>query len=1328
MDREAVNYVLEDTRLSTLQRKLVKEGDESVALALALHINECLLYPENASYVSRSSDLIQEAVMEVIRSPDHSWQVKVLCGAALGRVGSLHTNYPTWVAWVWKQMEATDKDKVATIYLSALEESLVKGGGNKEGVVKLLETTKAKLEATHSELLMLSLLAVLVAAAKYWGYCFKTIFTEVVDIVVGWFMESNTMPDIRVKIGGAIIDWAVFWQGEMEFAVEQVGYFMEDLVMETRDVPEDDDLDLDELKDDAETSKTIAEFVYKWNSDTCDREEKGKAVCQALAFIQMVDSVLTGVSGGNLHQGPPFPLPKIGIWFEMIARIGQSALEWRWNEDVSISWIKCLETAFKMSERVKVDRLEERQELLMTCINLVAVRGIRLSWNGQVILLNILQNMVTSTWIGTDQVRLLVQTVLGERGLLPQAFIQTTNRAVQLAAVNLVKDLLQSKNVVILQDVYSLLCMRLEQAITSITNSKQFLPTNIWAGVRLSPGMATILALWAQACISKIATVSGSILSMWALDPSIFQLLAVHSGLMCPKLVTMSPSLHDNTVNLFLQHCATHSFFLSSSSLLSPGSTSPTAENFAKLLQIVSKMQTWDLLPEHTRQNVIRMIGTILTSIKPSASVLSVTVEFQHLLDSCISVCYESNDLCPDVLDNMIIILDDFPLSVPSLISVTFLLLHVSKTGNKKASALARKLLAKIPPQITFSRERAKQLECVRQAGNSVTVERVLLDIFKLDITVDTIRNTDFKDFMYFIGGEFKDSTKVDCWRTNILENVEETPGLISTSERLQTVWLAWAAAQFCVLSKLKTPLGKAQETLGHIDQACRKLASVNVDKLNIKQAQALLDFSLSLEKAMVNGWEGSVASLPVANKSTQLFFYTNKATCQDWLARIRPNLIKVAFIAGQYSEAVRQAWFVLPAIAKRGELEHPANLSLTMIVCLSLARLDAPHHLTGLYTWAKEKSGTKLKWIQSIIELVRKQTESGVKSIKIFLGDMVSGNKNLGLEESTQVLKPRLEELLCKGYESLSDHQNYLDWVKDYREVMKDDSQQGHMQSQDKFLIALSKFQDGVIPVTAETLEAGQSRSQGPLIQQMLDDLQIHLLQAGACLQNTFMRSSQSWNENERLSKSLSNANNLVDQLLMTGCVTESEQRKILMFNMICQELSSIKERGITMLARILKTERGCSSSELLLIIKKWGEFLVRFRKNNPEFHYQLSNINLEIARIARKEKNFGLSEKFLLKSLTGRTNYNMGLEEFVRCYDFFGVGVSQDRVAGLRQASKVFKSSTNVQTRELAVKTVCGLVLSVGQFQANHYTKQVNLIIIHNPKLMVIYCQTQG
>ena len=50
-------------------------------------------------------------------------------------------------------------------------------------------------------------------------------------------------------------------------------------------------------------------------------------------------------------------------------------------------------------------------------------------------------------------------------------------------------------------------------------------------------------------------------------------------------------ALHKNTVILFLQLAAIHSFFLSSSSLLSPGSTSPTAANFAQLLQMVTRLQ-----------------------------------------------------------------------------------------------------------------------------------------------------------------------------------------------------------------------------------------------------------------------------------------------------------------------------------------------------------------------------------------------------------------------------------------------------------------------------------------------------------------------------------------------------------------------------------------------------------------------------------------------------------------------------------------------------------------------------------------------------------------
>ena len=64
---------------------------------------------------------------------------------------------------------------------------------------------------------------------------------------------------------------------------------------------------------------------------------------------------------------------------------------------------------------------------------------------------------------------------------------------------------------------------------------------------------------------------------------------------------------------------------------------------------------------------------------------------------------------------------------------------------------------------------------------------------------------------------------------------------------------------------------------------------------------------------------------------------------------------------------------------------------------------------------------------------------------------------------------------------------------MKDYRESQKEnkDEQQGTILDQDKFLIALSKFRDGSIPVTAEVLEPGITKNKGSVIQQLLEDLQ---------------------------------------------------------------------------------------------------------------------------------------------------------------------------------------------------------------------------------------------
>ena len=97
----------------------------------------------------------------------------------------------------------------------------------------------------------------------------------------------------------------------------------------------------------------------------------------------------------------------------------------------------------------------------------------------------------------------------------------------------------------------------------------------------------------------------------------------------------------------------------------------------------------------------------------------------------------------------------------------------------------------------------------------------------------------------------------------------------------LNITGMAWISAQYCVLNKLKSPIGKPQETLGHIDVACRKLASVPSQSLDMNQAKGLINLVHYLEKLMVNAWDGSVSDLPSANKSASLFFYANKKTCR---------------------------------------------------------------------------------------------------------------------------------------------------------------------------------------------------------------------------------------------------------------------------------------------------------------------------------------------------------------------------------------------------------------------------------------------------------------
>ena len=120
---------------------------------------------------------------------------------------------------------------------------------------------------------------------------------------------------------------------------------------------------------------------------------------------------------------------------------------------------------------------------------------------------------------------------------------------------SLIRHLLKSKNIIVLQEVYSHLTEIYESALMAIADIKPFLKKSISnrkaiqenekGNNALNPAMkrsypqhrytrneAESVICFLLECLSNLVNAKGSVLSLWALDPSIFSLLINHSGLL----------------------------------------------------------------------------------------------------------------------------------------------------------------------------------------------------------------------------------------------------------------------------------------------------------------------------------------------------------------------------------------------------------------------------------------------------------------------------------------------------------------------------------------------------------------------------------------------------------------------------------------------------------------------------------------------------------------------------------------------------------------------------------------------------------------------------
>lgn len=381
----------------------------------------------------------------------------------------------------------------------------------------------------------------------------------------------------------------------------------------------------------------------------------------------------------------------------------------------------------------------------------------------------------------------------------------------------------------------------------------------------------------------------------------------------------------------------------------------------------------------------------------------------------------------------------------------------------------------------------------------------------------------------------------------------------------------------------------------------------------------------------------------------------------------------------------------------------------LIVLTALALCKLRGSQHLHGLYVWCKENTGKKFRWISPLIDFVKHRVENGIQGFQASLmhpavlesasyGDAMAGGAITYLAKEAYLFHAFLHQPMSPTYQMAA----YEAQAEKYKQKIVQSCSEPHTQ---KYLEALSSFDNGVVLPTYKDDESLYSESLGIPSLFRADDILIHshqlLLQAASCFQSGYGK-LPSWKDSGKLPNSLQKAGVQLNSLLKDHRLLDDQFQRVLILKGVHNELNALVEKTPGKLGRFLSLvdvrnhKQKLAPTSQLILIKKWGEFFTKYRKNNPKYYFQLNSLNLEIAVVARKERNYKTAGSYLRKMLVG-LNMDLSLKDYMQQLDLSSSLLSVERASSLRQAAKLIHVLGDGDAGVLSVQTLSGIATSI-------------------------------
>lgn len=716
---------------------------------------------------------------------------------------------------------------------------------------------------------------------------FECHFTDVVDIIIGWQLEAASGQPAQLKAHCAQVleQLTPYFSKQIDFSYGLLAQFVEDITV------------LEECE--SESAERVGAFVGAFNTLLkCLARMQifvGMPACESI--VQMAVDHLVKILPGNLLLHPST---------DLLVNV---------NELLCI----CLLNGFGGLEAATLEqlllcqfehmyRLSESQRLSVLYLLLCSVRRLR-------------ARLPPS----------LVQLIFQSSPYLAEVRRQTPGGAAYKLLLRTCQETLLIRNVPLLQQAYKHLVDDVNACVQQLQASSASEPVSEEAGVLLVFHLAALAALAKQ---------TSSIIGMYACQPSILELLLTNCRAQDMALWSRYPASHQALLGLIVVHCQANHNFRTNSSLLRDQelaeNTSPTAHSFASILRFLDMiLGQAGQLPAHNLRLLLQWTQQLLAECREKASLVMNQPHFQGI---CRSLALNAAKWAPQESAACIqTVLEYGPQELHH--HLPELLILYRDTALQQLQALApnghhapfAQIYAQLPLHLTLP-------SCGGSSLPGMTSRRLCVWQQRMS-QCSAVRDTVFRDFVERLqqpeqlplahglsSSGLRDLFVRSCQVAPQDERQDKLSQCTRRCQRLATAWLQFEAARYCVDQRLRTTLGKPQDTFlgfeaiimrhARLLSGCAKeperaaLDSLSLEELSSMQANLsmLLGFLDALEKLIYNAAEGSAFALRPPEKPVAAFFRLNNPTCQSWFNRIRIGVVIIAMHVQQPELVIRYA------------------------------------------------------------------------------------------------------------------------------------------------------------------------------------------------------------------------------------------------------------------------------------------------------------------------------------------------------------------------------------------------------------------------------------